>query len=139
MNISRYSDLKVYQSGNIVEAYIPQGIKVLSINLPYDGQAIEDATLLDGICKILAGRWGVSTKKKKSNSNKKSNTTGKNLGNLNYGGLRFRQAGQSLYEIYLPNGVLVTYIQFPPDKQYCKDAVCLSYVCRGIAKRYRIA
>lgn len=132
MATTQYSGLSVRQSGNIYEVYIPQGIKVLSICMPADGQMIKDSTVLEVISRILAKRWGVTKKSSNGNGNGKSVS-------VNYGGLTFVQVDISGYQIFLPNGVLVANILFPPDQQYCMDAIGLGYVCRAISIRFGIS
>lgn len=131
MATTQYSGLCIRQNGNIYEAYIPQGIKVISVCMPTDGQLIKDSVVLEGISKVLAKRWSVA--KKNSNDNNK----GKNI-SINYGGLTFVQVDISSYQIFLPNGILVANILFPPDRQYCMDAIGLGYICRAISIRYGI-
>ena len=133
MAIAQYSGLSVRQSGNIYEVYLPQGIMVLSICMPVDGQLIKDASILDVICKVLAKRWGIT--KKSSNGS----GSGKSTVSINYSGLVFVQVDVSGYQIFLPTGDLVANILFPPDYQYCADSIGLGYVCRAIGLRYGIA
>lgn len=132
MAITQYSGLNVRQSGNIYEVYLPQGIMVLSICMPVDGQLIKDASVLDVICKVLAKRWGVTKKSSKGDG------IGKTTISIDYSGLVFVQVDVSSYQIFLPNGVLVANILFPPDLNYCADSIGLGYVCRAIALRYGI-
>ena len=130
---TQYSGLNIRQSGNIYEAYLPQGIKVLSICMPNDGQLIKDASVLDVICKVLAKRWGITKTSKSSNGNGKSAIL------VNYSGLVFVQVDVSGYQIFLPNGVLVANVLFPPDLQYCADSLGLGYICKAIAMRCGIS
>ena len=132
MAITQYSGLNVRQSGNIYEVYLPQGIMVLSICMPVDGQLIKDASVLDVICKVRAKRWGITKKSSKGDG------SGKTTISIDYSGLVFVQVDVSSYQIFLPNGVLVANILFPPDLNYCADSIGLGYVCRAIALRYGI-
>ncbi len=133
MAITQYSRLSVRQSGNVYEIYLPQGIKVFIGCMPNDGQLIRDAGALEIICKVLAMRWGIIQKNKKSDGEKKKSVT------LNYGGLSVVQVDVSGYQIFLPTGDLVACVLLPPDNQYCKDTIALSYICRAISKRYGIS
>ncbi len=133
MRYLKYSEMIVRQSGNMYEVYTPQGILVLVISLPNDMQFIKDAAVLDVCCKVLAGRWGVI-----KSDGKKSTVQRKTTISVNYSGLVFVQIDVSTYQIYLPTGILVANILFPPDYQYMKDSLALGYVCRIIALRYGI-
>lgn len=133
MAITQFSGLSVRQNNNIYEIYIPQGIKVFIGCMPNDGQLIRDTAALDIICKVLAMRWGITQKNKKSNGEKKKSVT------LNYGGLNVVQVDISGYQIFLPTGDLVACVLLPPDNQYCADTIGLSYVCRAMGARYGIS
>ena len=133
MAITEYSGLHVRQSGNVYEIYIPQGIKVFIGCMPNDGQLIRDTAALDIICKVLAMRWGITKKNEKGKGEKVKSVT------LNYGGLSVVQVDVSGYQIFLPTGDLVACVLLPPDRQYCKDTIVLSYICRAISKRYGIS
>ena len=132
MAITQYSGLSVRQNGNIYELYIPQGIKVLSVCMPNDGQLIKDASVLDILCKVLALRWRVIKKKGGKDS------SGNNPISANFYGMIFMQVDVSGYQIFLPNGEMVVCVLFPPDQQYCADALGLSYICKAMALRYGI-
>ena len=132
MAVTQFSGLNVRQSGNIYEVYLPQGIMVLSICMPTDGQIIKDSAVLDVICKVLAKGWRI-TKQSKNNSG-----NGKTMITINYSGLVFVQVDVSGYQIFLPSGDLVANILFPPDLNYCADSIGLGYVCKAIAMRYGI-
>lgn len=133
MAITQFSGLSVRQNNNIYEIYIPQGIKIFIGCMPNDGQLIRDTAALDMICKVLAMRWGIIQKNKKSNGEKKKSVT------LNYGGLNVVQVDISGYQIFLPTGDLVACVLLPPDNQYCADTIGLSYVCRAMGARYGIS
>ena len=124
MAITQFSGLHVRQSGNIYEIYIPQGIKVFIGCMPNDGQLIRDTAALDIICKVLAMRWGITKKNEKGKGEKVKSVT------LNYGGLSVVQVDVSGYQIFLPTGDLAACVLLPPDNQYCKDTIVLSYIDR---------
>lgn len=132
MAITQFSGLSVRQNNNIYEIYIPQGIKIFIGCMPNDGQLIKDAGTLEIICKVLAMRWDITKRNQKGKGETKKSVT------LNYGGLSVVQVDVSGYQIFLPTGDLVACVLLPPDNQYCKDAISLSYVCRAMGVRYGI-
>ena len=75
MAVTQFSGLNVRQSGNIYEVYLPQGIMVLSICMPTDGQIIKDSAVLDVICKVLAKRWRITKQSKNNSGNGKTMIT----------------------------------------------------------------
>lgn len=133
MTVSQYSGMRVRQCGCDYEVYIPQGIKVLCMRMPCDNQFIKDASVLEVICRVLAGRWRVIKKGNKAPEERKNTIS------VNYFGLIFVQVDVSGYQIYLPSGDLVACVLFPPDYQYCADSLGLGYICRAIAIRYGIS
>lgn len=133
MAISQYSGLSIRRYGCDYEVYIPQGIKVLCMRMPCDNQYIKDACVLEVICNVLAGRWGVIKKGNKAPEEKKNTIS------VNYYGLLFVQVDISSYQIFLPCGELVACVLFPPDYQYCADSLGLGYICKAIAMRYGIS
>lgn len=131
MAITKYHEMIVKQQGNKYEIYLPQGIKVFECLTLQDGQLILDSSMLNVACKLLSLRWGVTKTKKNNGEPTKAFSQG-------YFGLFFQQINVSEYVIYLPSGDPVAWVCMPPDYQYLKDSLTLSYICRGISLRYGI-
>lgn len=131
MAITSYHEMRVIQQGNKYEIYVPQGFKVFECLTLQDGQLMQDSCMLNVACKLLSLRWGVTKAKKNSGEPAKAFSQG-------YFGLMFRQINVSEYMIYLPSGDAVAWVCTPPDMQYVKDSLTLSYICRGISIRYGI-
>ena len=111
--------------------YLPQGIKVFECFSVPDGQLILDSSMLNVVCRMLSLRWGVTKIKKGSGEPAKAFSQG-------YFGLAFQQINFSEYVIYLPSGDAVAWVCTPPDNQYLKDSLTLSYMCRAISLRYGV-
>lgn len=131
MAITKYHEMIVKQQGNKYEIYLPQGIKVFECFSIPDGQLILDSSMLNVACKLLSLRWGVTKTKKNSGEPTKAFSQG-------YFGLFFQQINVSEYVIYLPSGDAVAWVFTPPDNQYLKDSLTLSYISRAISLRYGV-
>lgn len=58
----KIAGLEVQQDKNFYAVFTKQGIQIALIGMPPDGQVLYDAAALNGICKNLAKRWGVTNK-----------------------------------------------------------------------------
>lgn len=131
MAITKYHEMIVVQQGNRYEVYVPQGFKVFECFTLADGQLMQDSCMLNVACKLLSLRWGVTKPKKNSGEPTKAFSQG-------YFGLMFQQINVSEYVIYLPSGDAVAWVFCPPDFQYVKDSLTLSYISRAISLRYGV-
>ena len=50
----------------------------------------------------------------------------------------YQQIDFGLFELYLPNGILIAVVATPCNMQYGKDILLIKEICRQLAYRYEI-
>ena len=57
---------------------------------------------------------------------------------MDFNGMIVQQNGQ-LYTVYTPNGLAVAQILLGYDNQYLLDAKCMQYICKVLARRWKVS
>ena len=96
--------------------------------LPCDNQLIKDYATLKNVEEAF---------KKRCNPKSDSGEIPSKVEDCFYD-IYYQQIDFGLFELYLPNGILIAVVATPCNMQYGKDILLIKEICRQLAYRYEI-